>query len=100
MSILFELETIVKILRMGGEGSAELAIALLERKIKDMYPVDLPEIKAIAVDLRMARLRAGLSQADLARKFQVSSACIGQWERGEAEPRAHMRKKLQEFIND
>jgi DNA-binding transcriptional regulator YiaG len=100
MSILFELETIVKILRIGGEGSVELAIGLLERKIKDLNPVDLPEISAIAFDLRMARLRAGLSQADLARKLQVSPACVGQWERGEAEPRAHMRKQIKEFINE
>ena len=98
MSILFDLEIIVKVLKMGGEGSVELATTLLERKIDDMRPVDLPQITDIAVDLKMARLRAGLSQSDLARKFEVSSACIGQWERGEAEPRPHMRKKIQEFL--
>lgn len=98
MSILFDLETIVKVLKMGGEGSVELAISLLERKINDFQPVAMPQNTVFANDLRLARLKAGLSQADLARKLQVSAACVGQWERGEAQPRPHMHRKIQEFL--
>lgn len=41
----------------------------------------------ISADLiRQARLRAGISQAELARRLRKAPSAIGRWERGEVRP--------------
>ena len=45
--------------------------------------------------LREARLRAGLSQAELARRAGTHRSAIGRWERGEALPSL---EKLRELV--
>lgn len=42
----------------------------------------------IGEQLRLARIRSGYSQAELAMMIGVSQAAIGQWERGSTSPRA------------
>lgn len=45
-------------------------------------------------DVRKVRLRAGLSQADFARKFGFSIATLRNWEQGRREPEASAKVLL------
>lgn len=44
--------------------------------------------------LREARLRAGLSQAELGRRTGKAASAIGRWERGEVEPSLETLRRL------
>ena len=47
-----------------------------------------------AILLREARLRAGLSQAELARRAGKQRSAIGRWERGEVQPSFETLREL------
>ena len=49
--------------------------------------------------IKKARLIAGLSQSDLAKKVGVSTGAISQWETGQSQPKAKRLKKLAEELN-
>ena len=100
MSNLHDLELIVKILRIGGQGSVDLAISLLEKKIEDYLPYERPPISDFAKELKILRNAAGFTQAQLAKKLEVSPASIGQWERSECLPRPAIAQKIKEFFNE
>lgn len=59
---------------------------------KTPEPTDLGEL------IRVARLRSGLSQAELASKIGVSQAAVGQWERGITGPRSRHINAASELL--
>ena len=48
--------------------------------------------------IREARMRAGLTQADLARKLGISYQSIGQWERNGRNPKYETMQKIAEAL--
>ena len=49
-------------------------------------------------DLTSARLRAGLTQEQLAERFMVDAATLGRWETGATKPRGLYEKVVEKFI--
>lgn len=50
------------------------------------------------MDIREARIHAGLRVADVAEAMKVSSACVCQWEAGDTKPRIEKLVKLAELF--
>ena len=50
------------------------------------------------MQLKEARLRAGLSQTQLAAYLQVSQVSVCNWESGTAQPRPSTRRKIQQIL--
>ncbi|MCY9593759.1 XRE family transcriptional regulator [Paenibacillus chitinolyticus] len=48
--------------------------------------------------LRELRKKAGLTQADLAGKFNISESSVGMYERGEREPSLELLNRFSEFF--
>ena len=48
--------------------------------------------------IKMARIRAGLSQKDVAEKLGVSAGAVSQWEKGITSPTAKRLKPLSEIL--
>lgn len=48
--------------------------------------------------LKFARLRAGHTQASLAKLFEIPQSTVSRWERGDRLPRDHWRKKVSEAL--
>ena len=48
----------------------------------------------MASPIRVARLQAGYTQVDVARKLQVTQQAVGTWETGKASPNGKVLSKL------
>ncbi len=53
----------------------------------------------LKISLAAARVNAGLTQDDVARKFKISKQTIVNWEKGKAEPSIFVMKALSELYN-
>ena len=49
-------------------------------------------------ELRLERVRAGVSGRELARALRVSHACIYNWERGDRKIPEEARKKIRKYL--
>jgi transcriptional regulator with XRE-family HTH domain len=56
--------------------------------------------KSIGDKIRNRRLELRWLQADVARKFEVTSVSISNWERGTTTPPSRMMRKIQDFLCD
>jgi transcriptional regulator with XRE-family HTH domain len=73
---------------------AKLTLAIADKcsKVGTMVKEGLQTLDRLCDRLKTARLRAGLSQAELAKRVGVSSAAVGQWETDDTNPsNANMR---------
>lgn len=48
--------------------------------------------------IRELRLRAGMTQAQLAKKMNVDQSAVSRWESGDTEPLKKIRKKLAKVL--
>ena len=50
------------------------------------------------MNIRMLRLKAGMTQEQLARKMNVDQAAVSRWESGDTKPLKKSRKKLAKVL--
>ena len=74
--------------RVDACGRAGVRTTFARRSGSDKWDIDLSEVVGMTSGqlLRDARLRAGLSQAELASRFRRPRSQIARWERGRVEP--------------
>lgn len=56
------------------------------------------ELKGIGQMIRIARIKKGMTQADLAAKLDVSQGAVGQWEQGMTIPRPRHIVRLSSLL--
>lgn len=49
------------------------------------------------IELKIARIRKGLTQKDVAEKLQVTQQTVGAWERGLSLPRPHKMQQIEDL---
>ena len=57
------------------------------------------DIKKTGLKIRVARIKAGLSQTDLAERMNVKQATVSLWELGRNLPKASNIVRLSELLN-